>query len=132
MRKPLQKIYKRDRKEIQERYRRDIEDIHILLVHTVCSPCWLAADRLRTRPAPRAGPQAATERFGLPPGLLSDEVQGDRARMRRTAVFPEIDPLPRPQRQSAVGNRYGEIDGGKGRADMRGHVVVALRRVHEK
>ena len=44
----------------------------------------------------------------------------------RGAVFPQINPLPRSQREPPVANRNGKIHRRQRRADVRGHVVIAF------
>src|SRR3989442_883661 len=48
------------------------------------------------------------------------------ASMRMMAVFPEVNPLPRAQRQLATLERNAEIHRGKRRAHMSWHVVLAF------
>ena len=48
------------------------------------------------------------------------------AAMRMMAVFPEVNPLPRPQRQLAPLERNAEIHRGKRRAHVSWHVVFAF------
>ena len=46
-------------------------------------------------------------------------------------MFPDVDALPGAECHVAVANGNGEVDGGKGRADVSGHVVVAFGGVNE-
>src|SRR5438045_2462190 len=59
-------------------------------------------------------------------------MQGDEAGMRTAAMFPEVNALPRAQRQPATTDGNGKIDRGKGGADVGGHIVFALGGVDEK
>jgi hypothetical protein len=58
-------------------------------------------------------------------------MQGDAARMRGAAMFPNVNPLPGSQREAAILKRNAEVHGRQRRADVRGHVVVTFRRVDE-
>ena len=53
------------------------------------------------------------------------------AAMRVRAVFPQINSLPRAEREFAVRNRNGHVHGRERGADVRGHVVVAFGGVIE-
>src|ERR1035437_8818142 len=64
--------------------------------------------------------------------LFADEVQRHAARMWPCAVFPQIDSLPRSEREPASVNRDGKIHRRQRGADVRGHVVVALSSVAEE
>jgi uncharacterized protein (DUF952 family) len=55
--------------------------------------------------------------------LLAHDVHGHRAHMRRPAMFPDIDTLPRSKRQSAVLDRQAHVHGGQRRAHVGGHIV---------
>jgi len=59
-------------------------------------------------------------------------MEGDGAGMGGATVFPEIDSLPGAEGKAASVDGKGEVDGGKGGADMGGHVVIALGGVNEK
>lgn len=65
-------------------------------------------------------------------GLFPDEVERDAAGVRVRPVFPEINPLPCPQRQLSAMQRDGEVHRGQRGPDMRGHVVVPLGGVHKQ
>ena len=52
--------------------------------------------------------------------------------MRPRAVFPEINPLPRSEREPAALYRNGKVHRRQRRADMRRHVIIALGGVDEQ
>src|ERR1035437_1477542 len=64
--------------------------------------------------------------------LFADEVQRHAAQMGPCAVFPKIDALPCSEREPAAVDRQGKIHRPQRRADVRGHVVVALGGVAEQ
>jgi hypothetical protein len=53
----------------------------------------------------------------------TQQMQRHFAAMRARAVFPEIDALPRAEREAATGQRNRQLHGGQRRSDMRGHIV---------
>ena len=46
-------------------------------------------------------------------------------------MFPNIDALPGAEGHEAFADGNGEVDGGEGRADVSGHIVVAFGGVDE-
>ena len=56
----------------------------------------------------------------------------DNARMGRTSVLPNIDPLPGAQCQAAASNGNREVHGSKGGTHVSGHVILALSSMHEQ
>ena len=56
----------------------------------------------------------------------------DDTRMRRVAVFPEINALPRAQRQPTMPHRNGEIDRGERSPNMCRHIIGAFNGVNEQ
>src|SRR5260370_284853 len=46
-------------------------------------------------------------------------------------MFPDVNALPGAEGHSPLADGDGEVDGGKGRADVGGHVVVAFLGVDE-
>ena len=63
--------------------------------------------------------------------LFANEMQRHAARVRRCAVLPQINSLPRSEREFAGMDGNGKIHGGQRSADVRGHVVIALGGVAE-
>ena len=61
--------------------------------------------------------------------LLSQKVDGDSPFVGMSSVFPEVNPLPGSQRQSAFRNRDPEIHRGDGRTHVCRHIVVTFGRV---
>ncbi len=61
--------------------------------------------------------------------LFADEMQRDAARMRAHAVFPQINPLPCSERRASGADGQAQIHRCQRGADVRGHVIVALRRM---
>ena len=64
-------------------------------------------------------------------GLFSHDRHHNGARMRRAAVFEEENSLPCSKGQPAAYDRDDFGSAGQNHAQMRGHVVRALVRVHE-
>ncbi len=52
--------------------------------------------------------------------------------MRGVPMFPEINALPRAQRQPSVAHRNGEIDGGESSSHMGRHVIGPLNRMDKQ
>src|ERR1051326_2174969 len=65
-------------------------------------------------------------------GLLSNKMQGDQPAMRSVTMFPQVNPLPGPQRQPATHDGNGEINSGERAPHMGGHIVLALGGMDEK
>ena len=59
-------------------------------------------------------------------------MQRHSPRVRMRAVLPQINSLPRSEREFAGVDGNGKIHGGQRGADVRGHVVIALGGVAEK
>lgn len=64
--------------------------------------------------------------------LFADEVQRDATRMSARAVLPQINSLPRSERELSGANGNRKVYGRQRGADVRGHIVVAFRRVDEQ
>lgn len=75
---------------------------------------WVAPERSSTTPQP-------TRRLGLP-----DQVAGDPALVGDRPVLPQVDALPHANQQAAVLDAQAQSLAGQGRADVGGHVVIAL------
>ena len=73
-------------------------------------------------------PSAAT----LGEFLFTDEMQRNTARVWMCAVFPQINPLPCPKHGLPGMHRQAQVHRCQRAADVRGHVVVAFRRVAEQ
>jgi hypothetical protein len=67
-----------------------------------------------------------------PHRLFADKMQHDVAGVTLRAVFPQINPLPRSQRELSGADGKVQIHRRQCRADVRGHVVVAFRRVDKQ
>ena len=52
--------------------------------------------------------------------------------MSRTAVFPEVNALPRAKGKPAAHNRNGKIDGGERRPNVRRHIVLSFRGMNKQ
>src|SRR5690606_4090522 len=63
---------------------------------------------------------------------FTDKVQRDFAAMRRDAVFPQINALPRSEREMSIPQRHAQIDSGQRGANVGRHVVIAFRGVNEQ
>jgi hypothetical protein len=63
---------------------------------------------------------------------FADEVQRHAAGVRVRAMFPEINSLPRPQRELTGAHGQRKIHGRQRGANVRGHVVLALGGVNEQ
>ena len=61
------------------------------------------------------------------PSQIADDGHEDFPSVRRTPVFPEVNPLPSPQLQRTARNRDGKRGCRQHAADVRGHVVRAFR-----
>jgi len=59
-------------------------------------------------------------------------VNNDASCMRAEAVFPNINPLPRSQRQPALINGNGKIYRGKRRANVRRHIIITFCSMSEQ
>src|SRR6187551_2044028 len=57
---------------------------------------------------------------------FADEVQCDLAPVRLEPMLPDVDTLPGPERQTALGDRDRQLHGGERRAHVRRHVVESL------
>ena len=47
-------------------------------------------------------------------------------------MFPQIKSLPRSERELSIANWDAQVDRRKRGADVRGHIIVAFRRVDEQ
>src|SRR2546427_2831661 len=64
--------------------------------------------------------------------LLPNQMRRDNARMGRTSVLPNVEPLPGAQCQAAASNGNREVHGSKGGTHVSGHVILALSSMHEQ
>src|SRR5689334_16823518 len=64
--------------------------------------------------------------------LITDQMRGHLAPVRANAVLPDIDSLPRAERQTASDERYGYVDRRQRSAHVRRHVVVAFLAMTEQ
>ena len=63
--------------------------------------------------------------------LLTEEMEGNAAAVGMVAMFPEINALPGAEGEMAAFEGNAEVDGGKRRADVSGHVVFPFGGVLE-
>lgn len=66
------------------------------------------------------------------PTLFADKMERDLARVRGVAMFPQVNALPRAERQASVAQGQAEVHGGERGADVRRHVVRALAGMDEE
>ena len=59
-------------------------------------------------------------------------MESNEALVRRTAVFPKVDALPRPESHPALDNRDGKIHSGERGPDMGRHVIFPLGSVNKQ